>query len=124
MSADEQKQAAQDGYAAFGKGDAEGAMANIADSIQWVVGGESSLSGTYTGKGEVMGFWGKLLEVGFSTSPNEFLADGDKVVVLSTVSVGGESRDVADILSYDDDGNLTRFQSFGGEDLLNKTFPK
>jgi ketosteroid isomerase-like protein len=124
MSADEQKQAAQDGYAAFGKGDADAAMANIADSIQWVVGGDSSVSGTYTGKGEVMGFWGKLLEVGFATNPNEFLADGGKVVVLSTVSVGGESRDVADVLSYDDSGNLTRFQSFGGEDLLNQTFPK
>jgi ketosteroid isomerase-like protein len=124
MSADEQKQAAQDGYAAFGKGDADAAMANIADSIQWVVGGDSSVSGTYNGKGDVMGFWGKLLEVGFSTNPNEFLADGDKVVVLSTVSVGGESRDVADVLSYNDDGNLIRFQSFGGEDLLNQTFPK
>jgi ketosteroid isomerase-like protein len=124
MSADEQKQSAQDGYAAFGKGDADAAMANIADSIQWVVGGDSSVSGTYNGKGEVMGFWGKLLEVGFSTNPNEFLADGDKVVVLSTVSVGGESRDVADVLSYNDDGNLIRFQSFGGEDLLNQTFPK
>jgi ketosteroid isomerase-like protein len=124
MSADEQKQSAQDGYAAFGKGDADAAMANIADSIQWVVGGDSSVSGTYNGKGDVMGFWGKLLEVGFSTNPNEFLADGDKVVVLSTVSVGGESRDVADVLSYNDDGNLIRFQSFGGEDLLNQTFPK
>jgi ketosteroid isomerase-like protein len=124
MSADQQKQAAQDGYAAFGKGDADAAMANIADSIQWVVGGDSSVSGTYTGKGEVMGFWGKLLEVGFSTTPMEFLADGGKVVVLSTVAVGGESRDVADVLNYDDAGNLTRFQSFGGEDLLNKTFPK
>jgi ketosteroid isomerase-like protein len=124
MSAEEQKQSAQDGYAAFGKGDAEAAMANISDSIQWVVGGDSSVSGTYTGKGEVMGFWGKLLEKGFTTSPSEFLADGGRVVVLSTVSVGGESRDVADVLTYDDDGKLTRFQSFGGEDLLNQTYPK
>jgi ketosteroid isomerase-like protein len=124
MSAEQQKQAAIDGYAAFGKGDAEGAMANISDSIQWVVGGDSSVSGTYSGKDEVMGFWGKLLEIGFSTNPSEFLADGNKVVVLSTVSVGGESRDVADVLNYDDDGNLIRFQSFGGEDLLNQSFPK
>lgn len=124
MSAEEQKQTAQSGYAAFGKGDAEGAMANIADSIQWVVGGDSSVSGTYTGKDEVLGFWGKLLEAGVTTNPSEFLADGNRVVVLTTVSAGGESRDVADVLTYNDDGNLTRFQSFGGEDLLNQAFPK
>lgn len=124
MSAEEQKQAAQDGYAAFGKGDADAAMANISDSVQWVVGGDSSVSRTYSGKDEVMGFWGKLLEVGFSTNPSEFLADGNRVVVLSTVSVGGESRGVADVLTYDDSGQLTRFQSFGGEALLNQTFPK
>ena len=124
MSAETQKQTAQDGYAAFGKGDAEAAMANISDSVEWVVGGDSSVSGIYTGKDEVMGFWGKLLEKGFSTNPSEFLADGNRVVVLSTVSVGGESRDVADVLTYDDNGNLTRFQSFGGEDLLNQTYPK
>ena len=124
MTADELRESAERGYAAFGQGDAEAAMANIADSIQWVVGGESSVSGTYTGKDEVMGFWGKLLEVGFSTNPSEFLADGNRVVVLSTVSVAGESRDVADVLTYDGDGNLTRFQSFGGEDLLNQAFPK
>jgi len=124
MSAAELRESAERGYAAFGQGDAEAAMANIADSIQWVVGGDSSVSRVYSGKDEVMGFWGRLLEVGFSTNPSEFLADGNRVVVLSTVSVAGESRDVADVLTYDGDGNLTRFQSFGGEDLLNQAFPK
>ena len=124
MTADELRESAERGYAAFGQGDAEAAMENIADSIQWVVGGDSSVSGTYTGKDEVLGFWGKLLEVGVTTNPSEFLADGNRVVVLTTVSAGGVSRDVADVLTYDGDGNLTRFQSFGGEDLLNQAFPK
>jgi uncharacterized protein len=124
MSADENKQAAQDGYAAFGQGDAEAAMANIADSIQWVVGGSSGVSGTYQGKDEVLGFWGKLMEKGFRTNPTDFIADGHRVVVLSSVDIGGEARDVADVLTYDDNGQLARFQSFGGEDLLNQTFPR
>jgi ketosteroid isomerase-like protein len=124
MPADELRESAERGYAAFGQGDAEAAMANIADSIRWVVGGDSSVSGTYTGKDEVLGFWGKLLEAGVTTNPSEFLADGNRVVVLTTVSAGGESRDVADVLTYDDNGNLTRFQSFGGEDLLDQAFPK
>jgi uncharacterized protein len=122
MSADDNKRAAQDGYAAFGTGDAEAAMANISDSIEWIVGGNSSVSGTYHGKEEVLGFWGKLMEKGFNTSPTDFLADGHRVVVLSSVSLGEDSRDVADVLTYDDGGQLVRFQSYGGEDLIDQTF--
>jgi uncharacterized protein len=124
MSAEEQKQAAQRGYSAFGQGDVEAAMADISDSVEWVVGGNSSVSGTYKGKDETLGFWAQLPAIGFRTEPSEFLADGNRVVVLSTISAGEESRDVADVLTYDADGKLARFQSFGGEDLLDKVFPK
>ena len=37
MNAQQNKQAAQDAYAAFGNGDAEGAMRDIDDSIEWTV---------------------------------------------------------------------------------------
>ena len=116
------KKAAQEGYAAFGNADAEAAMTNISDSIEWMVGGDSSVSGTYHGKDEVLGFWGKLMEKGFATNPTDFLADGHRVVVLSSVSLGGDSRDVADVLTYDDNGQLVRFRSYGGEDLIDQTF--
>ena len=122
MSAEENKQSAQEGYAAFGVGDADAAMKNISDSIEWMVGGDNSVSGTYHGKEEVLGFWGKLMEKGFSTNPTDFMADGHRVVVLSSVSVGGEARDVADVLTYDDDGQLVRFRSYGGEDLFDQVF--
>ncbi len=36
----------------FGKGDAEGAMSNIDDSIEWTVRGDNALTGTYNGKQE------------------------------------------------------------------------
>lgn len=123
MSAEDNKQAAMEGYAAFGKGDAEGAMAKISDSIVWVVGGDNAVTGTYTGKQEVGGFWAQLVEKGFQTEPTEFIADGNKVAVLTSDSVGGEQSENVDVLSYDD-GQLVRFESYGGEDLLNKTFPK
>ena len=35
MGAYENKQSAEDAYAAFGKGDAEGAMRNIDDSVEY-----------------------------------------------------------------------------------------
>ncbi|MGI8632272.1 MAG: nuclear transport factor 2 family protein [Solirubrobacterales bacterium] len=124
MSADDNKQAAKEGYEAFGKGDAEGAMANISDSIVWVVGGDNALTGTYNGKQEVAGVWGQLAEKGFQTQPTEFLADGDKVAVLATTSVGGEEAENVDVATYDGSGQMVRFETFGGETVLDRAFPK
>ena len=50
MGAHENKQTAQDAYEAFGKGDAEGAMRNMDDSVEWTVRGDNALTGTYNGK--------------------------------------------------------------------------
>ena len=122
MSAEDNKQAAKDGYDAFGRGDVEGATANISDSIEWVVGGDNAVTGTYRGKEEVVGFWGKLAEKGFQTRPTEFLADGDKVAVLTADSAGGEEVRAVDVLTYDDSGQLVRFETFGGEQLLDRVF--
>ncbi len=124
MSAEENKQAARDGYEAFGRGDAEGAMADISDSIEWVVGGDSAVSGTYHGKEEVGKFWAQLAEKGFENSATEFLADGDKVAVITTGSAGGEEARTVDVLEYDGDGKLIRFESFGGENVFDRVFPK
>ena len=124
MSAEENKQSAKEGYDAFARGDAEGAMANISDSVEWVVGGDSSVSGTYRGKEEVGKFWAQLGEKGFQGRPSEFIADGDKVAVLTANSVGGEEASAVDILTYDGDGQLIRFESFGGEGVLDRVFPK
>ncbi|MDQ3157127.1 MAG: nuclear transport factor 2 family protein [Actinomycetota bacterium] len=124
MSTESNKQAAKDGYEAFGKGDIEAAMAQISDSIEWVVGGDNSVTGTYRGKEELAGFWWKLAEKSFQVEPTEFLADGDKVAVLSKDSVGDAEVNTVDVLSYDGDGQLIRFETFGGEALLNEVFAK
>jgi len=124
MSAADNKQAAVDGYAAFGRADVESAMKQISDEIEWVVAGDNSVSGTYRGKDEVLGFWMKLAEKGFQNTPREFIADGDKVVVLVTNALNGESVDSVDVLSYDGDGNLARFEAFGETAMLDRAFPR
>ena len=124
MPAEENKQAAKDGYEAFGRGDAEGATENISDSIEWVVAGDSAVSGTYRGKEEVGKFWAQIAEKGFRAEPIEFLADGDKVVVLTKDSAGGEESRTVDVLTYDTDGQLAHFETFGGEKMLDRVFPK
>lgn len=124
MEATLNKQAAINGYEAFGAMDPEAAMKDISDSVEWVVKGDNALTGTYRGKGEVGDLWMKIVEKGFRTTPTEFIAEGDKVVVLCDVELDGEQSRSADLLSYDSDGKLIRFETFGEEEILNRVFPR
>jgi len=124
MGAQENKQSAQDAYAAFSSGDAEGAMRNIDDSIEWTVRGDNALSGTYKGKGEVGELWGKFMSKDFRTEPHDFVAEGDKVVVLTTVQLDGETIESADVLDYNGDGKLVAFDTLADETVPNRVFAK
>jgi ketosteroid isomerase-like protein len=122
MGAQENKQATEAAYQAFSSGDAEGAMANMDDSIEWRVRGDNSLTGTYRGKQEVGELWGKFLEQSFSTEPQEFIADGNKVVVLTKVQLSGESAEGVDVLTFNDDGRLVAFDTMGDPSIANRVF--
>jgi uncharacterized protein len=124
MSAEQNKQAAQDAYAAFGNGDAEGAMRNIDDSIEWTVRGDNALTGTYNGKQAVGELWGKFMSADFRSNPHDFVAEGDKVVVLTTVQLEGETVESADVLTYNGDGKLVAFETLGDATVGNRVFAK
>lgn len=124
MSAQENKQTAEAAYGAFGEGDAAGAMENIDDSVVWTVRGENSLTGTYEGKQAVGELWAKLGEKGLRTEPHDFVADGDKVVVLTTVTLDGETAESADVLTYGADGKLIAFEQVGDPSTANRLFPR
>ncbi len=124
MGAQENKRSAQDAYAAFSKGDAEGAMRNIDDSIEWTVRGDNALTGTHKGKQAVGELWGKFMSKGFSTEPHDFIAEGDKVVVLTTAHVDGETIEAADVLTNNSDGKLVAFDTLGDPSVFNRVFAK
>ncbi len=124
MGAQENKQVAEDAYRAFGNGDAAGAMQNMDDAIVWTVRGDNALTGTYNGKQEVGELWGKLAGKGFSTDPHDFIAEGDKVIVLTTVTLAGEAVESADVLTSDAAGKLVAFDTLGDPTNANKVFPK
>ena len=124
MGAQENKQSAQDAYTAFSSGDAEGAMRNIDDSIEWTVRGDNALSGTYNGKQEVGELWGKFMAKDFRTEPHDFVAEGDKVVVLTTVQLEGETVESADVLTYNGDGKLVAFDTLADATVPNRVFAK
>jgi ketosteroid isomerase-like protein len=122
MGAQENLEISKRGYAAFTAGDVEGAMADLADDIEWITPGASAVSGTAHGKQEVGANWAQLAEKGFKTSPQHWFADDERVVVLTEVSLGQESWDAADVLTFRD-GKLVRFQTAGDTAKLEREFP-
>jgi hypothetical protein len=109
------------GYEAFSKGDMQTVNELFADGIVWHVPGKSQLSGDYTGKDQVFGFFGKLVEMTggtFSLEIHDVLANDEHAIVLA------ESHGERDGKTLDDrsvhvlhvsDGKVTEFWGYGGD---------
>ena len=121
MAGEQNVETAKQAYAAFSAGDAGAAMARIADDVEWITPGNSAISGTVHGKQEVGALWAKFAEKGFTTSPQYWFSDEDRVVVLTQITIGGEQADAADVLTYRD-GKLVKFQTAGDTALLERVF--
>jgi len=108
-------------YAAFNAGDLPGVLENMDPDIEWVVAGNSTVSGTYRGTQDVIAFWMKLLDQQVVTMPMAFLGDGDQVVVLTQTTLGDETSEAADILEFRD-GRCVRFRSLGDAARFERVF--
>ena len=121
MAGEQNVETAKRAYAAFSAGDAGTAMNNIDDNVEWITPGNSAISGTLRSKQDVGALWAKLAEKGFTTSPQYWFSDDERVVVLTQVTVGGERADSVDVLTYRD-GKLVKFQTAGDTALLERVF--
>ena len=121
MAGEQNVETAKRAYAAFSSGDAAGAMENMADDLEWITPGNSAISGTVRGKQEVGALWAKFAEKGFTTSPQYWLSDDERVVVLTQVTLAGERADAADVLTFRD-GKLVKFQTAGDTAMLERIF--
>lgn len=124
MSAQANKETAEAAYRAFAEGDAAAAMKDMSDDVVWTAGGDSALTGTYNGKEEIAGLWAKFGEKGLKTEPHDFIADGNKVVVLTTVTLGGQTQEAADVLTYNEEGKLIAFEQVGDPAVVNSLYPR
>jgi ketosteroid isomerase-like protein len=81
------------GYDDFGRGDIDAVFATWHDDIKWE-GGNSELpaGGDYEGKEAIGGAFGELGEAwdGLKVIPDEFIEDGDTVVVLGHIEGTGK----------------------------------
>jgi uncharacterized protein len=103
------------GYEAFAKGDMATLSELIADDVTWHQNGVGPLSGTYHGRDEVFGFFGRLAEETagtFRLDVHDVLANDEHAVALCTFSAsrGGKSIEVPVAnVSHIRDGKLTEF---------------
>ncbi len=72
-------------YASFATGDVPAVLGVMADDVQWTEADGFPLAGTYVGPQAVLeGVFMRLGEIGddYAVMPEQFVADGDTVVVL------------------------------------------
>ena len=76
-------------YDAFARGDVPNVMAALDDDILWHVPGRGPISGDFRGHEQVLGFFGRFMELSggtFRIEVDEVLAKGDRVIALVTES--------------------------------------
>ena len=103
------------GYAAFATGDLATMTELIADDVTWHVTGAGPLSGTYHGRDEVFGFFGRLAAETagtFRLDIHDVLANDEHAVALCTLSATRGTRSlqvpVANV-AHVRDGKVTEF---------------
>lgn len=116
---------AREGYAAFSCGDMTTLAEILAPDVEWVVGGDNVLTGTYHGRDAVFDFLGRILGItgGTFIAALEALAEVEPGMVLAYVRVTAEANG----LSYDEesvqrldmaDGQVVRFRTFAENTTL------
>ena len=123
MSEQDNKEVIKKGYAAFSAGDVETVMSMFDDDIEWVQPGESSVSGTFHGKAEVMEHIGRLAEKAPTVKLIQLVAEGDTVVAITEVTAGGETGEDADVFTVRN-GKTVRAQMHGDTALLERIYGK
>jgi len=121
MAGEQNVEMAKRAYAAFSAGDAAGAMENIADDIEWITPGNSAISGTIHGKQAVGALWAQFMEKGFTTTPQFWFSDDERVVVLTHTTIEGGEADSCDVLTFRD-GKVVKFQTAGDTALIERVF--
>ena len=112
---------AKKAYDAFAAGDLETVLSTFDDNVEFVLPGNSTISGTYRGKDEVTNFFAKLAEKSFTNTPSRFLADGDDVVAIGQITAGGESAPEADVSTFRD-GKMVKLQAFSDTAMFERVY--
>ena len=111
------------GYDAFAAGDVEQLMSLFDDNVEWVQPGESTISGTYHGKGEVGEMLARMSEKSPTVTPSRYVAEGDTVIAFGDVTLGGETSQGVNVYTIRD-GKTAHVRVFGDTAMLERHFGK
>ena len=92
MSEQDNIRVVQEAYAAFQRGDIQGVLNQLTDDVEWIIPGPPDViphAGSRHGRSEVEAFFKTLDEIEEvqSFEPQEFIAQGDKVVAVVNYSM-------------------------------------
>ena len=79
------------------------------------------IGGTYRGKAEITELLMRLGEKAAKVEAKRFLADGDVVMVLTEVTIGGETSREADVYTFGN-GKVVNALSFGDTAMQERVF--
>lgn len=111
------------GYEAFASGDMDTVLAIFDPDIAWHVGGSNQTSGDYHGHQEVMGFFGKLMELSggsFHLEIHDIVANDRHGVALVTArgDRDGQKLEVREAnIWHLADGKATEFWAFAEDQV-------
>jgi uncharacterized protein len=115
-------------YQAFAAGDIPTVLQILDDRITWHVPGRSPLSGDYKGPDGVLDFFDRCQKLSGGTlrvGVDETLADGERVIVLSTVSAErhGQSWSSPEVHAWRvANGRAIEFREFQGDQETEDAF--
>lgn len=118
-------------YLAFGQGNLDPMIAIMQDDTEWIEAEGGPYGGVYTGVEEIMtNVFGRIQQdwQSFTVVPNQFIVDGDTVVVLGayTATHNQTGRSFSSPFAHVwtlASGKLKRFQQFVDTHLHNQPLP-
>jgi uncharacterized protein len=118
MSNNNHVQIVKDFFAAMGHGDKQGLLALVAKDFEWIIPGKDwPLAGTYRGHAGLEDLLQKAEMLETSTEPREFVAQGDRVLVIGFA----KGKIIATNKTFEDDwvfaitvqkGKLTKIREY------------
>lgn len=122
MGTQENLAVAKAGYAAFAAADLAAVLDAYADDAEFVLPGDSTISGTARGKEAITAVLARLGEQNAKSAPHRYVADGDTVVALNDIQIGGETVSCVEVLQFNADAKCQRYENFGTEGVLKRVY--
>lgn len=114
---------AQQAYATFRTGDLAGGVQLFAEDVVYVQPGQGALSGTLHGRDAVLQHIARVKTRRLRNQPQQWFATGDRVLLLTRISVEDEVFSAVDVMSFAG-GEVVHFESVTDTAVMDRLYPR